>query len=85
MYRSFRQDSERKRDGLKVKATENQYSFAIVEEGKEYEVARNVDGGFLGSESAGGFVGAHIGLFATGNGTASENEAIFHYFSIRTE
>lgn len=71
--------------GLKVKATENQYSFAIVEEGKEYEVARNVDGGFLGSESAGGFVGAYIGLFATGNGTSSENEAIFHYFSIRTE
>ena len=57
----------------------------IIIEGIENEVAKNVDGGFLGSESAGGFVGAYIGLFATGNGTSSDNEAIFDYFSMRME
>lgn len=70
---------------LKVKATENQYSFFGAAEGIENEVAKNVDGGFLGSESAGSFVGAYIGLFATGNGTSSDNEAIFDYFSMRME
>lgn len=71
--------------GLKIKGENNKYSFAVVAEGEEFYVAGDVDGSYLGSESAGGFVGAYIGLFATGNGTSSDNEATFHYFSIRNK
>ncbi len=44
------------------------------------------EGGFMGSESCGGFVGAYIGLFASGNGEDRECEAVFtdfHYTGIR--
>ncbi|MBE5803588.1 MAG: glycoside hydrolase family 43 protein [Clostridiales bacterium] len=37
-------------------------------------------GGFLGSESCGGFVGAYVGPFATGNGTDMAQEATFTNF-----
>lgn len=40
----------------------------------------SADGGFLGSESAGGFVGAYVGMFASGNGTDSPAEARFTRF-----
>ena len=39
-----------------------------------------VDGGFLGSETCGGFVGAFVGMFCSGNGTDSANEAAFDWF-----
>ena len=43
-------------------------------------VFEGVHGGFLGSETSGGFVGAYVGMFASGNGTESENEAAFDWF-----
>lgn len=43
-------------------------------------VAVNIDGGFLGSETSGGFVGAYVGMFASGNGLDTRNEAGFDYF-----
>lgn len=43
-------------------------------------VAESVDGSFLGSETAGGFVGAYIGLVASGNGQTKEKYATFDTF-----
>ncbi len=43
-------------------------------------VFEGVHGGFLGSETSGGFVGAYVGMFASGNGTDSGNEAAFDWF-----
>lgn len=37
-------------------------------------------GSFLGSETAGGFVGAYIGMFASGNGQTKEKYADFDTF-----
>lgn len=68
---------------LRVKARDNKYSFAVVTAGEEYYIVSELDGSYLGSESAGGFVGAYLGLFATGNGTISDNEAIFHSFAVK--
>lgn len=67
---------------LKIYAAENLYSFSVIADGAEYYVAKDVDGSYIGSESAGGFVGAYIGLFATGNGVDSSNEAAFHCLTI---
>ena len=43
-------------------------------------VYESVHGGFLGSETSGGFVGAYIGMFCSGNGADSDNEAAFDWF-----
>lgn len=68
---------------LKVKANGLSYAFSVVTGDVEYSVAEQVDASHLGSESAGGFVGVYIGMFATGNGTEYESEAAFDRFSIR--
>lgn len=68
---------------LRVKANGLSYAFSVVAGDVEYPVAEQVDASHLGSESAGGFVGAYIGMFASGNGTEYESEAAFDRFSIR--
>lgn len=39
------------------------------------------DGSFLGSETAGGFVGAYVGMFASGNGKMYDEYASFDWFT----
>lgn len=57
------------------------YSFYLENQDAEFEaVAENADGGFLGSESAGGFVGTYMGMFASGGGLKKEKYAQFDYF-----
>ncbi len=48
-------------------------------------LCESVHGGFLGSETCGGFVGAFIGMFCSGNGRESENEAAFDWFEYSGE
>lgn len=66
---------------LEIKAQGQKHSFTAIDaDGSRYLLAENVDGGFLGSETAGGFVGAYIGMFATGNGEEDDNVASFDWF-----
>ena len=58
------------------------FTLAVAgEDGQEQILANKVDGSFLGSETAGGFVGAYVGMFASGNGTAYEEYVSFDWFS----
>ncbi len=69
---------------LAITAEEQNYSFyAGTSEDNMTEVYSNLHGGFLGSETAGGFVGAYIGMFASGNGTDTGNEAAFDAFGYK--
>ncbi len=71
---------------LVIRAKGQAFTLAVEDEsGKETMLAGQVDGGFLGSETAGGFVGAYIGMFASGNGTDYEEYAAFDWFSYRGE
>lgn len=71
---------------LEIKAQGQSHSFTAIDEaGRRQPVAEGVDGGFLGSETAGGFVGAYIGMFATGNGEEAENFAAFDWFHYEPE
>ena len=54
--------------------------WAGVSETALNPVFEGVHGGFLGSETSGGFVGAYVGMFCSGNGTESTNEAAFDWF-----
>ncbi|HHV11645.1 MAG TPA: glycoside hydrolase family 43 protein [Clostridiales bacterium] len=66
---------------LKIQGEETDYSFYAGLSGDELKlVAEKVDGSFLGSETAGGFVGAYIGMYASGVTETKEKYAAFDYF-----
>lgn len=60
---------------LGIHAQEQAYSLLA-----DGHVLATANGGFLGSESAGGFVGAYVGPYASGNGTERTAEAAFTDF-----
>lgn len=68
---------------LTINGHDNMYDFSVETASTPViQVATDVDGTHLGTESAGGFVGAYAGLYATANGKVSDNHADFAYFDL---
>lgn len=67
---------------LKVAAIGQDFSFYYRCEGSEEfkPLIENVDGRILSTDVAGGFVGTEMGLYASSNGSSSENTAYFDWF-----
>lgn len=66
---------------LKIEAHEQAYTFYAATEPDQWQVvAGQVDGRILSTPVAGGFVGAVIALYASGNGQISTNVADFDWF-----
>ncbi len=66
---------------FKVEALGQAYSFYIAVEADQWQpVAEAVDGRILSTPEAGGFVGAYIGMYASSNGSSSQNRADFDWF-----
>lgn len=66
---------------LVIRAEGQNHQFLVRDGESLYVIAENVNGGFLGSETSGGFVGAYIGMYASGNGVETDREAGFDWFS----
>ena len=66
---------------LIMEARGQDYTLAVSSQAGERQNLAVVKGGFLGSETAGGFVGAYIGMFASGNGIAYDEFASFDWFA----
>jgi alpha-N-arabinofuranosidase len=66
---------------LKIEAAKDTYSFSYAEKKNQWKVLKNdVDGKFLSTNVAGGFVGALFGVYATSSGEPSQNTATFKWF-----
>lgn len=66
---------------LKVEAKGQNYSFFAAAEPEAWlPVALDADGRILSTPVAGGFTGAYIGMYASGNGDVSANAADFDWF-----
>ena len=65
---------------LIITAKEQQFELSAENAEGQKTVLANVDGGFLGSETAGGYEGAYIGMFASGNGAEYDEYAAFDWF-----
>lgn len=66
---------------LKIVGNHTCYSFFIDEDGADERlVAGNVSGAFLGSETSGGYIGAYIGMFASGGSEERDGYAAFDWF-----
>lgn len=65
---------------LRVDFDKSDYTFLYFQDGWQ-TLADHIDGTFLSTQKAGGFVGTTIGLYATSSGQKSTNNASFGYFS----
>ena len=71
---------------IKIEARNSDYNFLYSEDGSSFsELLSGVDATYLSTETAGGFVGCLYGLYASSNGEASSNQAVFHYVEIVNE
>ena len=69
---------------LQLQMRHQQMRFAYGEPGNVLEYFDcKADGGMINPPEIGGMIGTMIGMFATGNGTDSDNEAAFDYFIMK--
>lgn len=65
---------------LRIDAVGEFYNFSYATEANKWLVLKDkVDGKFLSTHDAGGFIGCFFGLYATGSGQISSNTASFKY------
>jgi xylan 1,4-beta-xylosidase len=66
---------------LKVEFKADKYAFYYATKEGDWELlAGNVDGTFLSTRTAGGFVGVNLGMYATSEGKPSDGKATFDWF-----
>jgi len=71
---------------LKITGEKASCSFFFATAENQWQaVAENVDGKYLSTELAGGFVGTIIGMHASASGNTSENTALFNWFEYSGE
>jgi xylan 1,4-beta-xylosidase len=69
---------------LKIEANRDKYSFYYSENKDNWILLKdNVDGKFLSTQVAGGFVGAMFAMYASSNNSATKNKALFHWFEYK--
>jgi len=65
---------------LKITGAGTSFSFHCSQDNKSFTELISVGSKFLSSETAGGFTGVYVGLYATGNGKASTSFADYDWF-----
>ncbi len=70
---------------LRVSATDLQYKFWVQEEGKTATLIDFAATKDISTEEIGGFIGAYIGMYASGNGRANTNPADFDWFDFEED
>jgi xylan 1,4-beta-xylosidase len=65
---------------LMIKGERTTFSFSYAQGNEPFREIEKVNSKFLSSETAGGFTGVYVGLYATGNGKSSTVSADFDWF-----
>ncbi|MBN1181655.1 MAG: glycoside hydrolase family 43 protein [Bacteroidales bacterium] len=65
---------------LKIEGAKSTYKFFYSQGNDDYTEIQIVDSKFLSSETAGGFSGTYVGLYATGNDMESVSNANYDWF-----
>jgi alpha-N-arabinofuranosidase len=94
MFRKYLQDQESEieykpiSDGdiiLRISSTELQYKFWVQEKGKKAVLIGTAATKDISNEKIGGFTGAFIAMYASGNGNANTNPADFDWFDFEED
>jgi hypothetical protein len=70
---------------LRVSATDLRYKFWVQEEGKTAILIGTAATKDISTEVTGGFIGAFVGMYASGNGSANSNPADFDWFDFEED
>ncbi|MGC4101873.1 glycoside hydrolase family 43 protein [Ferruginibacter sp.] len=71
---------------FKIAANGDQYDFYFATQKNKWQLLKDhVDGKFLSTKVAGGFVGSMYAMYATSNGIASTNKAQFNWFECKND
>jgi alpha-N-arabinofuranosidase len=65
---------------LRITATDLEYKFWVQENGEKDVLLGTAKTKDIATENIGGFIGAYIGMYASGNGSANTNPADFDWF-----
>ena len=65
---------------LRIRGEKTTFTFSFAQNGEEFRDIETVDAKFLATETVGWFTGIYVGLYATGNGEASEAPADYDGF-----
>lgn len=69
---------------LKIQADNDKYNFYYSEEKNSWILLKgNIDAKFLSTKTAGGFVGCMYAMYATSNGVATTNNALYDWFEYK--
>ncbi|MDT0687852.1 glycoside hydrolase family 43 protein [Autumnicola psychrophila] len=80
LLKSAKLDSPESLVKLKVEFDEDLYKFSYKTEEDWKNLGGDLDGKYLSTRVAGGFVGAVLGMYTTSNGNTSRNKAAFDWF-----
>ena len=71
---------------FKIEAKGDGYSFYYAIKKNKWQLLKdNVDGKFLSTKVAGGFVGSMYAMYATSNGVATTNKVLYNWFECRSD
>jgi alpha-N-arabinofuranosidase len=71
---------------LKAEAKNSKYAFYYADKKDNWQLLMdNVDGKYLSTKGAGGFVGCLYTMYATSNGKPSNNKAVFDWFECKND
>jgi len=65
---------------LRISATDLEYKFWVQKEGKKAILVGTAEAKDISTEKINGFIGAYIGMYASGNGKVNTNPADFDWF-----
>jgi len=68
---------------LRIEGSENFYTFSYSTDGIKFVTIGKADTNLISTETAGGFTGIYLGLFATGNGSKCNSPAVFDWFEYK--
>jgi alpha-N-arabinofuranosidase len=65
---------------LRIRGDRTTFTFSYAQGDDAFREVETVDAKFLATETVGWFTGIYVGLYATGNGTASAAPADYDWF-----
>ncbi|RZL50760.1 MAG: glycoside hydrolase family 43 protein [Pedobacter sp.] len=69
---------------LRINANKDMYSFSYATKTNDWKLLKeNVDGKFLSTQTAGGFIGSVFAMYATSSGKESTNKASFKWLNYK--
>jgi xylan 1,4-beta-xylosidase len=70
---------------LAIKCDRSFFTFSYAQGDEAFKEIEKVNSKFLSSETAGGFTGLYVGLYATGNGKPSTAKADYDWFEYQAQ